>query len=72
MGRDLLCDKLQGQCTPQILHVLPNKTYRLRIASTTALSSLNFAIRLHKVHLCKGLRSCPVGRMTASSMVVDG
>ncbi|XP_024019721.1 L-ascorbate oxidase [Morus notabilis] len=38
--------KLRGgeQCAPQILHVLPNKTYRLRIASTTALASLNLAI----------------------------
>lgn len=37
------------QCAPQILHVLPNKTYRLRIASTTALSSLNLAIQDHKM-----------------------
>ncbi|XVF05647.1 hypothetical protein REPUB_Repub05bG0190700 [Reevesia pubescens] len=34
------------QCAPQILHVFPNKTYRLRIASTTALASLNLAIGL--------------------------
>ncbi|XP_021279267.1 L-ascorbate oxidase-like [Herrania umbratica] len=32
------------QCAPQILHVHPNKTYRLRLASTTALASLNLAI----------------------------
>ncbi|KAK4844892.1 hypothetical protein QYF36_025762 [Acer negundo] len=32
------------QCAPQILRVLPNKTYRLRIASTTALASLNLAV----------------------------
>ncbi|XVE59122.1 hypothetical protein DITRI_Ditri05aG0020100 [Diplodiscus trichospermus] len=32
------------QCEPKILQVLPNKKYRLRIASTTALSSLNLAI----------------------------
>jgi hypothetical protein len=38
--------KLRGneQCAPQILHVLPNMTYRLRLASTTALASLNLAI----------------------------
>lgn len=38
--------KLRGneQCAPQILHVLPNKTYRIRIASTTALASLNLAV----------------------------
>ncbi|KAL5986346.1 hypothetical protein ACLOJK_014679 [Asimina triloba] len=67
-GSRPLCEKLQGQCTPQILHVLPNKTYRLRIASTTALASLNFAIG---VHLHKGLRSCPAGKTTVPSMVVD-
>lgn len=38
--------RLRGseQCAPHILHVLPNKIYRLRIASTTALASLNLAI----------------------------
>ncbi|KAM7528272.1 hypothetical protein LguiB_031682 [Lonicera macranthoides] len=37
------------QCAPQILHVQPNKTYRLRVASTTALASLNLAIGNHKM-----------------------
>ncbi|KAF7831515.1 L-ascorbate oxidase-like [Senna tora] len=37
------------QCAPQILHVLPNNTYRIRIASSTALASLNFAIGNHKM-----------------------
>ncbi|XP_028758119.1 L-ascorbate oxidase [Neltuma alba] len=37
------------QCAPQIQHVLPNKTYRLRIASSTALASLNLAIQNHKM-----------------------
>ncbi|KAM7259721.1 hypothetical protein ACFE04_015462 [Oxalis oulophora] len=37
------------QCAPQILGVLPNKTYRLRIASITALASLNLAIGSHKL-----------------------
>lgn len=32
------------QCAPEFLHVLPNKTYRIRIASTTALVALNLAI----------------------------
>lgn len=32
------------QYAPYILHVLPNTTYRIRIASTTSLASLNFAI----------------------------
>ncbi|GAV78220.1 Cu-oxidase domain-containing protein/Cu-oxidase_2 domain-containing protein/Cu-oxidase_3 domain-containing protein [Cephalotus follicularis] len=43
--------KLRGneQCAPQIQHVLPRRTYRLRIASITALASLNFAIGNHKL-----------------------
>ncbi|KAF3661815.1 L-ascorbate oxidase [Capsicum annuum] len=43
--------KLRGdeQYAPQILHVHPNKTYRLRVASSTALSSLNLAIGGHKM-----------------------
>lgn len=36
-------------CAPQILHVHPNKTYRLRVTSTTALASLNLAIGNHKL-----------------------
>ncbi|CAA3007757.1 L-ascorbate oxidase [Olea europaea subsp. europaea] len=45
-----LC-KLRGneQFAPQILHVHPNKTYRLRIASSTSLASLNLAIGNHKM-----------------------
>ncbi|KAK6164046.1 hypothetical protein DH2020_000910 [Rehmannia glutinosa] len=43
--------KLRGneQYAPHILRVHPNKTYRLRIASTTALASLNLAIGNHKM-----------------------
>nr|XP_043620922.1 L-ascorbate oxidase-like [Erigeron canadensis] len=37
------------RCAPNILHVEPNKTYRLRVASTTALASLNLAIGNHKM-----------------------
>ncbi|CAM0910244.1 unnamed protein product [Alopecurus aequalis] len=36
-------------CAPVILPVQPNKTYRLRIASTTSLASLNLAIGNHKL-----------------------
>ncbi|XP_059659377.1 L-ascorbate oxidase-like isoform X2 [Cornus florida] len=39
------------QCAPQLLQVLPNKTYRLRVASTTALASLNLAIGHHKMEV---------------------
>ncbi|CBI24374.3 unnamed protein product, partial [Vitis vinifera] len=37
------------QCSPQILHVQPHKTYRLRVSSTTALASLNLQIGNHKM-----------------------
>ncbi|XP_055835815.1 L-ascorbate oxidase [Solanum dulcamara] len=37
------------QYASQILRVRPNKTYRLRLASTTALASLNLAIGGHKM-----------------------
>ncbi|OVA13780.1 Multicopper oxidase [Macleaya cordata] len=40
-----------AQCAPDVLKVLPNKTYRLRIASATSLSSLNLAIGNHKMTL---------------------
>ncbi|KAK7276588.1 hypothetical protein RIF29_17731 [Crotalaria pallida] len=43
--------KLRGgeECAPYILHVDPNKTYRIRLASSTSLASLNFAIANHKL-----------------------
>ncbi|EEF32187.1 L-ascorbate oxidase [Ricinus communis] len=43
--------KLKGgeNCAPFIFHVEPKKKYRLRIASTTALASLNLAIDGHKM-----------------------
>ncbi|KAL1555161.1 L-ascorbate oxidase [Salvia divinorum] len=45
--------KLRGseQYAPYILKVHPNKTYRLRIASSTALASLNLAIGNHKMRV---------------------
>ncbi|XP_057801837.1 L-ascorbate oxidase-like [Salvia miltiorrhiza] len=45
------CDDLEGgeQYAPHILHVVTGKTYRLRIASSTALASLNFSIGNHKL-----------------------
>nr|CDN40973.1 Ascorbate oxidase [Nicotiana benthamiana] len=45
-----LC-KLRGgeQYAPEILRVRPNKIYRLRVASTTALASLSLAIGGHKM-----------------------
>ncbi|URE49233.1 L-ascorbate oxidase [Musa troglodytarum] len=43
------CRPTSKDCAPVVLRVLPNKTYRLRIASTTSLSSLNLAIGNHKM-----------------------
>ncbi|KAK1387057.1 L-ascorbate oxidase [Heracleum sosnowskyi] len=37
------------KCKPEPLKVEPGKTYRIRLASTTALSSLNFMIQDHKL-----------------------
>lgn len=45
-----MCKFKKGdQCAPQRLHVEPNKTYRIRLASTTGLASLNFAVQVRKV-----------------------
>ncbi|CAJ1971188.1 unnamed protein product [Sphenostylis stenocarpa] len=41
--------ELGEECAPHILQVDPNKTYRIRIASTTSLVSLHFAIANHKM-----------------------
>ncbi|OAY83949.1 L-ascorbate oxidase [Ananas comosus] len=43
------CEITGSQCEPVVLQVQPNKTYRIRIASTTSLSSLNLAIGNHKM-----------------------
>ena len=39
------------QCAPQRLHVEPNKTYRIRLASSTALASLNFAVQVLIIYI---------------------
>ncbi|XP_010420960.1 PREDICTED: L-ascorbate oxidase [Camelina sativa] len=45
-----MCTFKEGdQCAPQKLHVEPNKTYRIRLSSTTALASLNLAVQGHKL-----------------------
>ncbi|XP_074586289.1 L-ascorbate oxidase-like [Curcuma longa] len=43
------CKLISKDCEPVVLKVLPNKTYRLRIASTTSLASLNLAIGNHRM-----------------------
>ncbi|KAG0484700.1 hypothetical protein HPP92_008779 [Vanilla planifolia] len=49
LGDSFSCRIRNSQCSPVVLRVLPNKTYRLRIASTTSLSSLNLAIGNHSM-----------------------
>ncbi|CAA7061171.1 unnamed protein product [Microthlaspi erraticum] len=39
------------QCAPETLRVEPNRVYRLRIASTTALASLNLAVEGHELEV---------------------
>ncbi|PWA68979.1 Cupredoxin [Artemisia annua] len=43
--------KCNDTCAPYTLRVKPNKTYRLRVASTTVLASLNLAIGKHKMEM---------------------
>ncbi|KAL0925238.1 hypothetical protein M5K25_003556 [Dendrobium thyrsiflorum] len=48
-GETSSCKITNNQCAPVVLQVRPNKTYRLRIASTTSLSALNLAIGNHNM-----------------------
>ncbi|VVB16913.1 unnamed protein product [Arabis nemorensis] len=43
--------KEKDQCAPQTLRVEPNRVYRLRIASSTALASLNLAVEGHQLEV---------------------
>lgn len=54
-GSSPMCELRKRQCIPHILHVLPKKTYRLRIASTTALASLNLAIGVSLISFISSL-----------------
>ncbi|XP_021714136.1 L-ascorbate oxidase-like [Chenopodium quinoa] len=44
-----VCNATRPECTPFALTVVPGKTYRLRIASLTSLSALNFEIEGHNM-----------------------
>ncbi|GFZ18590.1 cupredoxin superfamily protein [Actinidia rufa] len=44
-----LCNATNPECSPYVLTVVPGKTYRLRIASLTALSALSFQIEGHNM-----------------------
>ncbi|KAL1134564.1 hypothetical protein V6Z11_A12G110700 [Gossypium hirsutum] len=42
-----ICNSTNPQCSPSTLTVIPGKTYQLRLASLTSLSSLSFQIEDH-------------------------
>ncbi|KAK4583972.1 hypothetical protein RGQ29_021909 [Quercus rubra] len=44
-----ICNTTNPECSPYVITVIPGKTYRLRIASLTALSALSFQIEGHKM-----------------------
>jgi len=45
-GTNGVCNQTDPGCSPTVLTVVPGKTYRLRIASITSLSALNFEIEV--------------------------
>ncbi|RWW40489.1 hypothetical protein BHE74_00054098 [Ensete ventricosum] len=45
-GPTAVCNATNPECSPYVLTVVPGKTYRLRIASITSLSALNFEIEV--------------------------
>ncbi|CAL9091432.1 unnamed protein product [Musa textilis] len=48
-GPTAVCNATNPECSPYVLTVVPGKTYRLRIASITSLSALNFEIEGHNM-----------------------
>ena len=46
------------QCAPVVFPVQPNKTYRLRVASTTSLASLNLAIGVSQQPTAEEIKAC--------------
>ncbi|KAG6490695.1 hypothetical protein ZIOFF_052005 [Zingiber officinale] len=48
-GATDVCHTNAPECSPYVLSVVPGKTYRLRIASLTALSALNFEVEGHNM-----------------------
>ncbi|XP_068637472.1 L-ascorbate oxidase [Aristolochia californica] len=44
-----VCNATNPECSPYVLTVVPGKTYRLRVASLTSLSALNFQIEGHNM-----------------------
>lgn len=48
-----LCNSSNPECSPFVQTVIPGKTYRLRVASLTALSALSFQIEVIIIHSTK-------------------
>ncbi|ERM94240.1 hypothetical protein AMTR_s00010p00213750 [Amborella trichopoda] len=48
-GTGSVCNATNPQCSPHFMTVVPGKTYRIRIASVTSLSALNFQIEGHNM-----------------------
>ncbi|WOL19407.1 hypothetical protein Cni_G28205 [Canna indica] len=48
-GAGEVCNATNPECSPSVLTVVPGKTYRLRIASITSLSALNFEVEGHNM-----------------------
>ncbi|KAB1209571.1 L-ascorbate oxidase [Morella rubra] len=44
-----VCNASNPECSPYVLTVVPGKTYRLRVASLTALSALSFQVEGHNM-----------------------
>ncbi|XP_059433083.1 L-ascorbate oxidase-like [Corylus avellana] len=44
-----VCNASNPECSPYVMIVIPGKTYRLRVASLTALSALSFQIEGHNM-----------------------
>ncbi|XP_059432619.1 L-ascorbate oxidase-like [Corylus avellana] len=44
-----VCNASNPECSPYVMTVIPGKTYRLRVASLTALSALSFQIEGHNM-----------------------
>ena len=50
----------ETQCGPVVFDVVPGRTYRLRIASTTSLSALNTQVVLTVVFFCVKIKNIQI------------
>ena len=57
-GANQCAAAVNTQCAPVVFPVQPNKTYRLRVASTTSLASLNLAIGVSQQPTAEEIKAC--------------